>query len=113
MVALASCSDGSAEPETGVAAVGAALYQQSCADCHGSDLRGTDQGPSQLSQVYAPSHHPDASYRAAILHGSPAHHWQFGDMDPVPGLADDEIDAIILYIREQQELHGFEPYPPS
>ena len=50
---------------------------------------------------------------AAITQGSPAHHWQFGDMAPVAGLDDDEIDTIITYIREQQDLHGFEPYPPE
>ncbi len=34
-------------------------------------------------------------------------------MRPVEGLADDEIDRIIAYVREQQEIHGLEPYPPS
>jgi hypothetical protein len=34
-------------------------------------------------------------------------------MPPVPGLDDDEIDAIIAYIRSQQEAEGFEPYAPS
>jgi hypothetical protein len=63
--------------------------------------------------VYASDHHPDASFRAAISQGSRAHHWDFGDMRPVEGLADDEIDRIIAYVREQQEIHGLEPYPPS
>lgn len=34
-------------------------------------------------------------------------------MPPVEGLANDEIDRIIAYVREQQEIHGLEPYPPS
>ena len=34
-------------------------------------------------------------------------------MAPVAGLDDEEIDVIIAYIREQQEVHGFEPYPPE
>lgn len=113
MIVVASCSGGEDDPEAATATDGAALYAQSCASCHGSDLRGTDQGPSHLSQVYASDHHPDASFRAAITRGSPAHHWQFGNMAPVPGLNDDEIDVIIAYIREQQDLHGFEPYPPQ
>jgi mono/diheme cytochrome c family protein len=54
---------------------GAALYQQACASCHGSDLRGTSMGPSHLSQVYASDHHSDESFRRAIEEGSPAHHW--------------------------------------
>lgn len=33
-------------------------------------------------------------------------------MEPVPGLTDAEIEAIIGYIREQQGTHDFEPYPP-
>ncbi len=110
---MASCSGGEDVPEAATATEGAALYEQSCASCHGSDLRGSDRGPSHLSQVYAPDHHPDASFRAAITQGSPAHHWQFGDMAPVAGLDDEEIDVIIAYIREQQEVHGFEPYPPE
>ncbi|MEN8239719.1 MAG: cytochrome c, partial [Actinomycetota bacterium] len=31
---------------------GEPLYQASCASCHGTDLRGTDKGPSHLSVVY-------------------------------------------------------------
>lgn len=108
---LAACG-GEAEQSSPQAADGASLYQQSCASCHGTDLRGTDQGPSHLSQIYAPDHHPDASFRAAITQGSPAHHWNFGDMAPIPGLSDAEIDAIIDYVRDQQEIHGFETYPP-
>lgn len=99
---------------TGPAASGgAALYAESCASCHGTDLRGTDQGPSHLSQVYEPGHHSDDSFRAAIAQGSPAHHWEFGDMPPVTGLDDEEVDAIIAFIREQQDTQGFEPYPPE
>ncbi len=92
---------------------GAALYRQSCASCHGVDLRGTDKGPSHLSQVYEAGHHSDDSFRSAIEQGSAAHHWNFGDMAPVPGLSAEEVDAIIDYIRQQQETHGFEPYPPG
>ncbi|HET6773762.1 MAG TPA: cytochrome c [Acidimicrobiales bacterium] len=117
---LAGCGDdggggsgGDDDASGGADGDGVALYQQSCASCHGEDLRGTDRGPSHLSQVYEPGHHPDESFRVAITQGSPAHHWQFGDMPPVPGLDDDEIDAIIAYIRSQQEAEGFEPYPPS
>lgn len=90
---------------------GAALYAQSCASCHGSDLRGTDQGPSHLSVVYEAGHHSDDSFRSAIESGATAHHWRFGDMAPVPGLTENEVDAIIKYIREQQEAQGLEPYP--
>jgi len=70
-------------------------------------------GPSQLSIVYEPNHHPDESFRAAIRDGVSPHHWDFGPMPAVSGLDDDEITAIIAYIREIQQREGFEPYPPD
>ena len=95
------------------ASAGADVYAETCAACHGEDLRGTDRGPSHLSIVYEPGHHSDESFRSAILQGSPQHHWTFGDMPPVEGLDDDQIDAVIAYVREVQEREGFEPYPPE
>lgn len=80
-LSVGACSDDDAsDPAAGTAPDGAALYEQSCASCHGSDLRGTERGPSHLSQVYEPGHHPDAAFRAAVTAGSRAHHWDFGDM---------------------------------
>ena len=110
-------SDGGAEPPpesdagSGAApdlALGAEVYASSCAACHGPDLRGTGQGPSHLSIVYEPVHHPDEAFRAAILRGSPQHHWDFGDMPPIAGLDEAEIDAVIAYIRDVQRREGFE-----
>ncbi|MCC5953846.1 MAG: cytochrome c [Acidimicrobiia bacterium] len=109
---VGACSDDGTSNGTETSSAGADLYAQTCASCHGDDLRGTDQGPSHLSQVYAPDHHPDATFRMAIRQGTPAHHWDFGDMPPIEGLNDDEVELLIAYIREQQEIHGFEPYPP-
>lgn len=111
---LAGCSSGDSSGSNGDSTEqGEAVYQQSCASCHGSDLRGTDKGPSHLSQVYEPGHHPDAAFRSAIENGAQAHHWDFGDMAPVPGLNDDEINAVIAFIRHQQQAQGFEAYPPA
>ena len=87
---------------------GAAVYQQYCAECHGVDLRGTDKGPSQLSIVYEPGHHSDYSFRAAIRDGAPEHHWWFGDMPPVEDISDAEIEAVISFVRAEQERLGFE-----
>jgi mono/diheme cytochrome c family protein len=112
LAVTASCSGDDSPPAASDGGAGAELYAQSCASCHGSDLRGTDLGPPHLSQVYAPDHHPDEAFRAAITQGSRAHHWEFGDMAPVGGLSDEEIDLVIAYVREQQEFHGLEPYPP-
>lgn len=109
----AACSSATtSSPAATTAGGGAALYARSCASCHGSDLRGTSKGPSHLSQVYAADHHSDASFRAAITRGVRAHHWNFGDMQPVPGLSATEMDQVIAYVREQQAAHGLDPYPP-
>lgn len=111
---LAACSDDedaastSSSPDSAGPVEGAALYASACGECHGDDLRGTDRGPSHLSIVYEPNHHSDDSFRSAIAVGVRAHHWDFGDMPPVEGLTRDEVEAIIAYVREQQELHGFE-----
>ncbi|MDH3302817.1 MAG: cytochrome c [Acidimicrobiia bacterium] len=79
-----------------------------CASCHGADLRGTDKGPSQLSIVYEPNHHPDDAYRSAIANGAPQHHWTFGNMPPIGGLDSEEVEAVIAFIRSEQERQGFE-----
>ena len=107
---LASCGSDAGDAAAGD---GSALYAARCAACHGADLRGTGMGPSQLSIVYEPNHHPDDSFRAAIRDGVSPHHWDFGPMPAVSGLDDEEITAIIAYIREVQQREGFEPYPPD
>jgi mono/diheme cytochrome c family protein len=94
-------------------AEGDVLYQANCASCHGADLRGTDLGPSHLSVVYQPGHHGDAAFALAAINGVRAHHWRFGDMAPIPGLSQDDLDRIVAFVRETQRIVGFEPYPPG
>lgn len=93
-------------------AEGEALYRVSCAACHGSDLRGTAIGPPHLSVIYNPDHHGDGAFARAALSGVRAHHWKFGDMPPVQGIAEDDLVRIIAFIRETQRIEGFEAYPP-
>ena len=109
----------SGEPDARIAvqdpdlvAIGEPLYQGNCASCHGSDLRGTDLGPSHLSVVYEPNHHGDGAFILAARNGVRQHHWPYGDMAPVPGLDDSDLEAIIAYVRENQREFGFESYPP-
>ena len=114
---LAACSPapGTVEVDEQDAALveqGEPLYQQHCAECHGTDLRGTDIGPSPLSVVYEPNHHGDGAFLAAVSRGSPSHHWDFGPMPPIPGLSQEDVAAITAFVREQQRINGFEPYPP-
>lgn len=109
----AGCGDDGAGTSNAEATDGPELYATNCASCHGPDLRGTALGPSHLSIVYQPGHHPDESFRAAITSGVTPHHWNFGPMQPVAGLDDDEMTAIIAYVRDVQQREGFEPYPPD
>lgn len=99
---------GSGSPARSGEADGALVYATSCASCHGADLRGTDKGPSHLSIVYEPNHHRDDAFRSAIANGAPRHHWNFGDMEPVEGLSDIEVEAVIGFIRAEQQRLGFE-----
>ena len=120
MLVVTACSDSEGtdagsgisiqDPE--MVAAGDALYQANCASCHGTDLRGTAQGPSHLSVVYEPGHHGDAAFLLAARNGVQQHHWGFGNMEPVPGLSDEDISAIVAFVRENQRTQGFEPYPP-
>ncbi len=109
-LAVAGCSadDEAAAPIDPEFAAGARVYAERCASCHGADLRGTDKGPSHLSIVYEPGHHSDDSFRQAIAVGTPQHHWPFGDMQPVEGLTDQEVEDVIAFIRSEQERLGFE-----
>ena len=115
---VGACSNGevgdadTSEPNADLVAAGEIAFQAYCASCHGVDARGTDRGPSFLSNVYVPSHHGDAAFWLAARNGVPQHHWRFGDMEPVEGPSDDDIEAITAFVRQVQQAEGFEPYPP-
>ena len=89
-------------------AVGKQLFAQNCASCHGVDLKGTKQGPPLLHPFYVSSHHSDAAFQIAAKYGVRAHHWQFGDMKPVPGVSADDVAHITAFVRWQQRLAGIE-----
>ena len=112
---VAACGDAPEvviEPQdSDLVASGAEFYAAFCSECHGKDLGGTDKGPSHLSILYEPNLHSDGAFQLAVLRGSPAHHWDFGPMPPVGGLSEDQVDAIIAFVREQQRIEGFERYP--
>ncbi len=116
-ILLTACGGASSEVDIPIqdpdlVAAGEELYAANCAECHGADLRGTDKGPSHLSKVYEPDHHADGAFLFAVQAGSRAHHWRFGDMPPIEGLSSEDVEAIVAFVREQQRIHGFEPYPP-
>lgn len=87
---------------------GERLFKANCAACHGLEAAGTQSGPPLVHPYYAPGHHNDAAFRRAARDGVPQHHWFFGDMPPVAGVSDEEIERIIAYVREIQRANGIE-----
>ncbi len=107
LIACGETDDGIA-PVRFTGASGPALYAQACASCHGTDLRGTDQGPPFIDALYRPGHHADAAFLLAVRRGVRSHHWDFGNMPRIEGLSDDQVKAIVQYVRERQRAEGIE-----
>lgn len=85
---------------------GARLFTAKCAGCHGPSASGSDKGPPLVHRIYEPSHHADATFYRAIRQGVRSHHWQFGNMAPVPGVTDTQIGQIVAYVRALQVKNG-------
>ena len=95
------------EPElTGPLKLGAFTYALKCSSCHGKKAQGTGKGPPFLSPIYEPNHHPDQSFYRAVRNGVRSHHWKFGNMPPVDGITDQQIDLIVQYVRAMQRANG-------
>jgi mono/diheme cytochrome c family protein len=112
LVLAAACTEDGPSGDAS-AARGAEVYATSCATCHGDDLRGTDVGPPMLSEIYGPDVHSDEAFRASITGGAAAEHWDFGPMPAVGAVRGSDLDAVLAFVREQQELQGLEPSPPG
>ena len=89
-----------------VASEGAELFTANCSECHGPTAGGSSQGPPLVHKIYEPGHHADFSFVRAVDQGSPQHHWNFGDMEPVPGLSPEDVNKVICYVRELQYANG-------
>lgn len=87
---------------------GKAAFEQFCSTCHGAKAAGSRKGPSLVHKIYEPAHHPDQTFLLAARNGVRAHHWQFGEMPPVPDVPDRQIDEIVSYVREIQRANGIE-----
>lgn len=87
-------------------AVGKTLYEKNCASCHGITLNGSEKGPPLLHRIYEPSHHADFAFQLAAKNGVRAHHWQFGNMAPVPQVTPDDVAHITAYVRAEQRKIG-------
>ena len=81
-------------------------FQNRCAVCHGQQADGTATGPPLVNRLYEIGHHPNFSFHNAVNNGVTAHHWNFGDMLPIPNVPPEEIDAIICHVRDLQRAEG-------
>jgi len=95
-----------AKPVPAEHAAGKERFDASCAMCHGEAALGTAQGPPLIHMYYEPNHHADMAFMSAIGRGVPQHHWNFGDMPPVPGLGPADVDQIVGYVRWLQREAG-------
>ena len=85
---------------------GQLLYEKYCSSCHGLQLNGSDKGPPLVHPFYKPSHHNDKSFYRAALKGVKQHHWNFGDMPPVPNLTAEDVSHVIAFVRKRQRDAG-------
>ena len=88
------------------ALAGKQVFNANCSICHGVDVMGSATGPPLIDRIYEPGHHADFSIRSAVRNGVAQHHWWFGDMPPVAGVTDQQVDQLICYIRELQLANG-------
>ncbi|HHH48569.1 MAG TPA: cytochrome c [Gammaproteobacteria bacterium] len=85
---------------------GERLFRAHCARCHGQAGMGSDQGPPLVHSVYRPAHHADLAFYWAVKDGVRQHHWHFGDMPAIEGLAPEDVAHIIAYVRGEQRNNG-------
>ena len=90
------------------AKIGKVAFETHCVQCHGANASGSDRGPSLIDRIYEPMHHGDFSFVRAVTLGVPQHHWLFGSMHAQPQVPRQEIDRIIVYIRELQKANGIQ-----
>jgi mono/diheme cytochrome c family protein len=93
-------------PTPAVHRTGEQLYDRHCASCHGLSTRGTDKGPPLAHRVYEPSHHSDQAFFLAVRNGVAAHHWRFGNMPAQPQVSEEDLAAIVAYVRWVQREAG-------
>lgn len=90
-------------PELSAVAVqGETVFDSVCAACHGPNAAGSDKGPPLVHDIYNPGHHADEAFFRAVRYGARQHHWPFGDMPPQPQVSNNQVSAIVRYVRELQ-----------
>jgi len=97
-------------PELGTTErAGEAAYNKNCASCHGADAAGQDGvAPPLRAPHLRAGHHGDQAFLVAAQVGARAHHWSFGNMPPVEGVAAEDIGLIVDYVRGLKRANGTE-----
>jgi mono/diheme cytochrome c family protein len=85
---------------------GKKVFDANCAQCHGENASGTNQGPPLVHDIYNPGHHGDRSFLFAAKRGVQSHHWPYGNMPAQPQVSEKEIATIVKYVRELQVANG-------
>jgi len=85
---------------------GKQLFAKYCSACHGTNAKGTKQGPSLLHKMYNRHHHSDMTFYKAAQYGIYQHHWHFGNMPPVKNITPQQTGHIIKFIRVKQSTTG-------
>ena len=84
-------------------------FEAACVPCHGANATGRQgMGPALIQMTYEPGHHADMAFQLAVQNGVRAHHWRFGDMPPVEGMARADVARIVAYVREPQRENGID-----
>ncbi len=92
---------------TGTAQQGELAFNTNCAACHGKNAAGQEgTAPPLIHIIYEPNHHEDMAFILAAKRGVRQHHWRFGNMPPLPDVADEDMTTIIAYIRTLQRANG-------
>ena len=107
-----SSADTLSIPEFSPLAVsGKQAFDTNCAQCHGPNAAGTDKGPTLIHEIYNPGHHSDEAFFLAAKLGVRQHHWPFGNMPPQPQVTQEQLIAIVKYVREMQAANGISYRP--
>ena len=85
--------------------VGQARFHKLCANCHGADGMGGSNAPKLIQDSYTSAQFPNEKLAWTILNGSKS-----GAMPSLKNIVNEEdIKAIIKYIRYSQEAAGLTP----
>ena len=88
---------------------GETAFNARCASCHGDNAAGRDgTAPPLVHRIYEPGHHGDRAFFIAAQLGVRSHHWSFGDMPPVEDITEEEVTAIVTYVRALQCANGID-----